>query len=675
MVLIGIFPSTGRYESVKHKILLLNTGYSLHSLMRANPNLCQQFLLLGLDFGNEVMVSDRQQLISQISQSVRDSKFILILDNAPVLRAREILAQGFNKPLRQDPKATQDMRAAGNISQLQSAMIPQDAIPLSDPSCKEAGFLLHFTSTNIAVLPAEAKTMLRLLANQLFPLLLKTFYPGSITVDIPIRSDRQEDVSDYIDRIRNRSADFLPLLGGTSSSPVLRLIVTCDSEKRSRQCCDSFLEDLVSECGKITTISGIGRKGLRAVEKQMQKEDLSDLNFSSGTVPASSGPQRISRSASIYASSATQNQEPTVAVPSYQSASSYLYQGDLDDDFEDDDFEDDFEEEDIPKKSRWKKRKEKSSKNKWEQDFSEEIGGEAVARKRSPIISFLLFIFILIFLGSVGYLGYYYWKSAQNRSTYQSLREVYDNPGFLAPAGYPSGYDKDFAGLWEINPDIVGWINIDGTGLDYPVVQTTDNTKYYRMNFEGEYSEHAVPFVDAAVDLKKPSTNTIIYGHNIRTDGQMFNILKGYKELEYYQQHPVVEFNSVYHEGQYKIISVFYTNTHSEHGEIFPYHEFIDSQSETQTQEYIDDVLIRSIINTGVDVLPSDELLTLSTCTYEFKDARYVVVARKVRKGESADVDTSQASMNPNPLYPDVWYQLFGGTKPDEAQLKANLHS
>lgn len=346
-----------------------------------------------------------------------------------------------------------------------------------------------------------------------------------------------------------------------------------------------------------------------------------------------------------------------------------------DDDFEDDDFEDDFEEEDIPKKSRWKKRKEKSSKNKWEQDFSEDIGGEAVARKRSPIISFLLFIFILIFLGSVGYLGYYYWKSAQNRSTYQSLREVYDNPGFLAPAGYPSGYDKDFAGLWEINPDIVGWINIDGTGLDYPVVQTTDNTKYYRMNFEGEYSEHAVPFVDAAVDLKKPSTNTIIYGHNIRTDGQMFNILKGYKELEYYQQHPVVEFNSVYHKGQYKIISVFYTNTHSEHGEIFPYHEFIDSQSEAQTQEYIDDVLIRSIINTGVDVLPSDELLTLSTCTYEFKDARYVVVARKVRKGESADVDTSQASMNPNPLYPDVWYQLFGGTKPDEAQLKANLHS
>ena len=86
-------------------------------------------------------------------------------------------------------------------------------------------------------------------------------------------------------------------------------------------------------------------------------------------------------------------------------------------------------------------------------------------------------------------------------------------------------------------------------------------------------------------------------------------------------------------------------------------------------------MLIRSIINTGVDVLPSDELLTLSTCTYEFHEARFIIVARKVRDGESETVDTSQATMNPSPLYPDIWYQLFGGTKPDEAQLKAALHA
>ena len=254
----------------------------------------------------------------------------------------------------------------------------------------------------------------------------------------------------------------------------------------------------------------------------------------------------------------------------------------------------------------------------------------------------------------------------------QSAAPVSDAASRTAASG-ASGID--LAACKAQNSDFIAWLQIPGTSVNYPVVQTTDNTKYYRMNFEGEYSEHAVPFVDASDDLQKPSTNVIVYGHNIRTDGQMFNILKGYTDLSFYQEHSVIDFNSVYHDGQYKIISVFYTNTHAEHGKIFPYHEFIDAQDPQQTQDYIDSVLVRSIINTGVDVRSDDQLLTLSTCSYEFKDARFVVVARKVRKGESASVDTSAAVMNPNPLYPDVWYQLFGGTKPDEAQLKAALHS
>lgn len=657
---------------MKHKILLLNTGYSLRGLMHSNPNLYEQFLLLGIDFGNEVIVNDRQQLISQISQSVRDSKLILILDNAPVLRAREILAQGFNKPLTQDQtiiQHLQSVRSTLSSEQIHSSMIPQGAVPLIDTACSEAGFMLSYPSTNIVLLPGNGQSALRLLANQLYPLLLKQLYPGAVIADIPIKSEKSDDVLDYMEQVKGRTEGFLPLLGGTSSDPILRLIAVSDSEKRSRQRCDSFLEDIVSEYGNVTMISGVGHRGLKAVEKRIQKDDLSDLDFTSEIIPASSGTHKINRASSIYASSALQNQKTNASL-----SSSYLWEDNDDFDDEEDDFElqQRFESPGKPQKS---KRKEKPTRKERRQMCSEDFEDDVIARKRSPVISFFLLIFILIFLGSVSYLGYYYWKSAQNRTAYESLREVYDNPGFLAPPGYPSGYDKDFAGLWEINPDIVGWISIDGTGLDYPVVQTTDNTKYYRTNFEGQYSEHAVPFVDYTVDLKKPSTNTIIYGHNIRTDGQMFNILKGYKELEFYQQHPVIEFNSVYHQGQYKIISVFYTNTHAQHGEIFPYHEFVDAQSQQETQEYIDNVLIRSIINTGVDVLPTDELLTLSTCTYEFKDARYVVVARKVRDGEDASVDTSKAVMNPNPLYPDVWYQLFGGTKPDENQLKANLHN
>ena len=581
---------------VNHKVLLLDTGYSLYRLMQQNPTLREEFELLGLDFSDEVMVSDRSRLIEQISASVRSCQLVLLVDHAPQLRAREILAQGFNKPLHQNEQAAADIRKyLGNQGRmpndrlLQGAMMPQDALPLSDPGCGQAGFVLFFPNTCVALVSGSAQEVLRQVANGLFGALLRHFYPGAVTSDIPIRADKREAV---------------------------------EKKQQKKYSPDSFT-------------------------------DGAQMNPSEKATPDYSG------------------------IPAPQ-----MQQLPYDDDWDDDLYDEEDEEEESwqpqptpsePVNRKEQKRAAKQEKARRRQEKKTAERDEP--RGRPLIVKALLTVFVLVFAGSVSYLGYYYFKSAQNRSAYQTLRDVYDTPTLIAPAGYPSGYSKDFAALWELNPDTVGWISIDGTALDYPVVQTTDNTKYYRMNFEGEYSEHAVPFVDASDNLQKPSTNVIVYGHNIRADGQMFNILKGYNDLSFYQEHPVIDFNSVYHDGQYKIISVFYTNTHAEHGKIFPYHEFIDAQDPQQTQDYIDSVLMRSIINTGVDVRSDDQLLTLSTCSYEFKDARFVVVARKVRKGESASVDTSAAVMNPNPLYPDVWYQLFGGTKPDEAQLKAALHS
>lgn len=652
---------------VNHKVLLLDTGYSLYRLMQQNPTLREEFELLGLDFSDEVMVSDRSRLIEQISASVRSCQLVLLVDHAPQLRAREILAQGFNKPLHQNERAAADIRKyLGNQGRmpsdrlLQGAMMPQDALPLSDPGCGQAGFVLFFPNTCVALVSGSAQEVLRQVANGLFSALLRHFYPGAVTADIPIRADKREAVEDYIERTRRWQQDFLPILGGTPDHPVLRLIALREEEKLSRSCCNSFLEDLVSECGRVSNFSGVGTQGLRAVEKRQQKRYTPD-SFTDGAQMNPSGKVGLDNS----------------GMPAPQ-----MQQLPYDEDWDDDLYEEEEEEEESwqpqpfsPEPVSRKEQKRTAKQEKVRRRQEKKTAEREEPRGRPLIVKVLLTVFVLVFAGSVSYLGYYYFKSAQNRSAYQTLRDVYDTPTLIAPAGYPSGYSKDFAALWELNPDTVGWISIDGTALDYPVVQTTDNTKYYRMNFEGEYSEHAVPFVDASDNLQKPSTNIIVYGHNIRTDGQMFNILKGYTDLSFYQEHPVIDFNSVYHDGHYKIISVFYTNTHAEHGKIFPYHEFIDAQDPQQTQDYIDSVLVRSIINTGVDVRSDDQLLTLSTCSYEFKDARFVVVARKVRKGESASVDTSAAVMNPNPLYPDVWYQLFGGTKPDETQLKAALHS
>ena len=131
---------------VNHKVLLLDTGYSLYRLMQQNPTLREEFELLGLDFSDEVRVSDRSRLIEQISASVRSCQLVLLVDHAPQLRAREILAQGFNKPLHQNERAAADIRKyLGNQGRmpndrlLQGAMMPQDALPLSDPGCGQAG--------------------------------------------------------------------------------------------------------------------------------------------------------------------------------------------------------------------------------------------------------------------------------------------------------------------------------------------------------------------------------------------------------------------------------------------------------------------------------------------------------------------------------------------------------
>ncbi len=279
------------------------------------------------------------------------------------------------------------------------------------------------------------------------------------------------------------------------------------------------------------------------------------------------------------------------------------------------------------------------------------------------IRALLLVICLCTFAVSAGYLGLRFYRSMTNLQDYDNLREVYDNGG-LPPVGFPSDYDTAFSGLYQINKDVVGWINIEGTSLDYPVVQYSDNDYYHRLNFEGESNLHGVPYVDYSVDLKAPSNNTIIYGHNVNNDDQMFNALVRYQKLDFYKEHPIVNFHTVYGERQYKIFAAFVANVNPEHGEVFQYHTFIDADSVADMQEFLYNVQVRSVLNTGVDVLPSDELLTLSTCTYEFDNARFVVVARRVRDGESAEVDTSMASKNANALMPNIWYELYGGTKP-----------
>ena len=278
----------------------------------------------------------------------------------------------------------------------------------------------------------------------------------------------------------------------------------------------------------------------------------------------------------------------------------------------------------------------------------------------------LMWICLLVFCGSVFYLVDF---NAQNKKSQENLANLQDQmeqaekdvaDGKINASnieGYPNDYLPKFYPFYLQNEDIKGWLKIDGTNVNFPVVQAADNDYYSRLGFDGEYDYYGTPYIDYECDVKTPSTNIIIYGHNIRNDGQMFNDLTKYKQLSFYQQYPTVSFDSVYKTGTYKIIGAFITNNTAEHdnGNVFQYNHFVNAESEEEFNEFIDEVRRRSIFDTPVDVKYGDELLTLSTCTYEFTDARFVVVARRVRDGEDASVDVDQAVINEDAYYPAVY--------------------
>lgn len=225
--------------------------------------------------------------------------------------------------------------------------------------------------------------------------------------------------------------------------------------------------------------------------------------------------------------------------------------------------------------------------------------------------------------------------------------------------------ENRFTSLLELNPDIYGWISISGTKIDYPVLMANAEEPefYLKHNYKRENSKYGSIFIDSRCRNVLNPKNTIIYGHHM-ADGQMFADLMKYSELNFYKEHPIIKFDTIKENSDWKIISIFKTNTLPEHGKIFNY-IITDFDSNSEFLKYVGEVRKRSLLNIPVDVNQNDRLITLSTCSSEFKNFRTVVVARKVRNGEDSQVNVNLASKSDNPLMPDCWYERYGGSAPN----------
>ena len=239
----------------------------------------------------------------------------------------------------------------------------------------------------------------------------------------------------------------------------------------------------------------------------------------------------------------------------------------------------------------------------------------------------------------------------------------------IYPVNFPEGIQEKYKDLYAQNQDFVGWLTVPGTSIDTPVYKTTNNSYYLKHDNYDAYTKYGIPFLDMYCGVQTLSKNSTIYGHNF-DNGLIFDELHNYQDLEFFKENPVIEYNTLYKDYKWKVIAAFHTNGSSTGDNGYLFYYIAASMGNNSFMEFYDELQQRSYIHTGGDVQPTDKILTLSTCTYFFdkngntQNARFAVVARLVRDGESEEVDVSLATENENVRYPQLYYDVFGGTNP-----------
>lgn len=185
--------------------------------------------------------------------------------------------------------------------------------------------------------------------------------------------------------------------------------------------------------------------------------------------------------------------------------------------------------------------------------------------------------------------------------------------------------------LFELNEDMIGWLNIPGTEIDYPVMQTMNDEEYYlKRNFYGENDKNGCLFMDTDSDIQKTSNNLIIHGHNMRS-GAMFGTLKEYDSEQYCSEHSKILFTTQTETRVYEVVAVIYSKVYTVADKVFKYYNFFEADSQEEFDDFYNNIKAMSIYDTGVSAEYGDEFITLSTCSYHVKNGRLAVIAKRTQ--------------------------------------------
>ena len=241
----------------------------------------------------------------------------------------------------------------------------------------------------------------------------------------------------------------------------------------------------------------------------------------------------------------------------------------------------------------------------------------------NKVTSFIIVILLICFVISGTYVYMQYKEDKEQEEIFEDLSNeiVEDNTSENKENNTINVYK-----LYEQNHDFIGWLKINDTNINYPVMQTEKKRQdyYLHRNFYKEYSQLGTPYIAEACNVQT-SDNLIIYGHHITKD-KMFGELEKYKNQNFYENHKTINFNTVYGNADYEIIAVFKTVAYTG----FKYYNFINANSRDEFDTFISKCKELSFYDTKKTAQYGDKLLTLSTCEYSRKNGRLVVIAKKI---------------------------------------------
>lgn len=244
-------------------------------------------------------------------------------------------------------------------------------------------------------------------------------------------------------------------------------------------------------------------------------------------------------------------------------------------------------------------------------------------------------------VGCFGYFGLYSFFADRTQMDYENLAALKGSAALAGTGETPVTIHytdeeeveltvlAEYQTLYNKNKKLIGWLKIDDTSIDYPVMQTSNNEYYLDHNFNQEYDKNGSIFMDAACNAAKRSTNLILYGHHMKS-GKMFGNLNSYSQKAYAEKHPVIRFDTIYEKGLYQVMYVFRSKIYNENDIVFKYYQFIDASSAKEFESNMKEMAAISLYDTGVTAAFGDELLTLSTCDNSEADGRFVVVAKRI---------------------------------------------